>query len=201
MIFGLGERVIDAELLELHEQVALAGEFADEDAAGVADERRIDVLIGAFILHHAGDVVARLVREGAGADVGRAGLGHEVREFRDVIRNLGQASKLLIFDDVETHFDLEVREDGEDIGVAAAFAVSVDAALHLPHAGFDGGEGVGDGEAGIVVEVDAEAGIADAELGGFDGGKHGASGHAAIGIAEDEGIGARAGGRRMHWRV
>ena len=50
-------------------------------------------------------------------------------------------------------------EDGGDLfegGVAGALADAVDGALDLADAGFDGGEGVGDGEAEVVVAVSGE---------------------------------------------
>ena len=55
-----------------------------------------------------------------------------------------------------------VAADGEDGGelfeggVAGAFADAVDGALDLADAGFDGGDGVGDGEAEVVVAVGGE---------------------------------------------
>ena len=43
-----------------------------------------------------------------------------------------------------------------EIGVAAALAETIQRALHLPHAGADGGERIGDRVAGVVVGMDAE---------------------------------------------
>ena len=50
--------------------VALPGELGDEHVAGVADQRRVDVLEGLRVGLDAGRVQARLVREGVLADVG-----------------------------------------------------------------------------------------------------------------------------------
>ena len=45
---------------------------------------------------------------------------------------------------------------GAQVGVAAALAVAVHAALHVRGARLDGGDGVGHGHVGIVVGVDAD---------------------------------------------
>ena len=190
----LGEGVVDAELVDLDEQVALAGELADEDAAAVADETGVDVLVGALVLHDAGDVVAGLVGEGALADEGGLGVRHEVGELVDVVGDLGEARELVVLDDVDAHLELEVGGDGEEVGVAAALAVAVYATLHLPDARLDGGEAVGDGEADVVVAVDAETRIGDAVLDGLDSAEEVGGGHATVGVTEDEGLGAGAGG-------
>ena len=47
-------------------------------------------------------------------------------------------------------------DECDEIGVAAALAETIQRALHLPHAGADGGERIGDRVAGVVVGVDAE---------------------------------------------
>ena len=62
------EAVGEAVLLELVDDVAAAREIADQDALAVADEFRLDVLVGGRILQHRADVNAALVREGALAD-------------------------------------------------------------------------------------------------------------------------------------
>ena len=48
------------------------------------------------------------------------------------------------------------RDQRHEIGVAAALAEAVQRALHLPRAGADGGERIGDRVVGVVVGVDAE---------------------------------------------
>ena len=48
------------------------------------------------------------------------------------------------------------RDDGYEIGVAASLAQAVQRSLHLPRAGADGGERIGDRVSGVVVGVDGE---------------------------------------------
>ena len=56
----------------------------------------------------------------------------------------------------------ERRDEGDEVGVAAALAEAVERALHLARPGVDGGERVRDRVAGVVVGVDAEAVAGDA---------------------------------------
>ena len=76
-----------------------------------------------------------------------------------------------------------------EVGIAAALAVAVHAALHVGGAFFDGGEGVGDGDVGIVVGVDADDAIETAADVGDDLDEARRDG-AAVGVAEAEDIGA-----------
>ena len=52
--------------------------------------------------------------------------------------------------------ELEVGDDGEEVGVAGALAVAVERALHVGGARVDGGQRVGHRAAGVVVAVDAQ---------------------------------------------
>ena len=53
--------------------------------------------------------------------------------------------------------ELEVGHDADEVGVAGALAVPVERALHVRGARVDGGQGVRDRAAGVVVAVDADA--------------------------------------------
>ena len=50
----------------------------------------------------------------------------------------------------------QVGDDRCQVGIAAALAIAVHAALHVGGAGLHGGQGVGHGHVGIVVGVDAD---------------------------------------------
>ena len=90
---------------------------------------------------------------------------------------------------VRSELELEVGDDGDEVGVAGALAVAVDAALHVRGAGRDRGERVGNGTAAVVVGVDADAGA-----GGLDHVEHDVGDpvgqHAAVGVAERDDLGA-----------
>ena len=79
----LVEAVGEAVLLELVEDVAAAGEVADQDALAVADGFRRDVLVGGGVLEDGADVHAALVGEGALADEGLVVAQRQVGQFGD----------------------------------------------------------------------------------------------------------------------
>ena len=56
----------------------------------------------------------------------------------------------------EVRLQRQRRDERDEIGVAAALAEAVQRALHLPRAGADRGERIGDRVAGVVMGVDAE---------------------------------------------
>jgi hypothetical protein len=81
----------------------------------------------------------------------------------------------------------ECRDQRCQVRVAAPLSQPVQRALDLPRPGFDRGEGVGNGVAGVVVAVDAEPVARDAggdDLGG-DAADLGGE-RATVGVAEDD---------------
>ena len=153
------EAVGEAVLLELVDDVAAAGEVADQDALAVADEFRLDVLVGGGVLEDGADVHAALVGEGALADEGLVVAQRKVGQFGDEAADAGEAGEFLGADGGVVELEFEVGDDAGQVGVAAALAVAVHAALYVGGAGFDRGQGVGDGEIAIVVDVDADDAI------------------------------------------
>ena len=119
------------------------------------------MLVGARVLGERGRVNAGLGGEGRGADVRRVAVGRAVEHFVEGARDVGDLTQRLRRDaGLETlrQFGLQSqrRDERHEIGVAAPLAEAVQRALHLPRAGADGGERVGDGVAGVVVGMDAE---------------------------------------------
>ena len=200
------EAVGQAVLLELVDDVAAAGKVADQDALAVADEFRLDVLVGGGVLEDGADVDAALVGEGAFADEGLVVAQRKVGQLGDEAADAGETGEFLGADGGVVEFEFEVGDDAGEVGVAAALAVAVHAALDMGGAGFDGGQGVGDGEIAIVVGVDADDAIETAADFGDDFDEARGDG-AAVGIAEAEDIGAGfdgrppgCGGRNRGWR-
>ena len=115
-----------------------------------------DVLVGGGILQHGADVHAALVREGALADERLVVAQRQVGQFGDEAADRGEAGQLLGADGGVAQLQFQVGDDGGQVGVAAALAVAVHAALHVRGAGFHGGDGVGHGHVGIVMRVDAD---------------------------------------------
>ena len=164
MAFGLVGAFFEvaAELLGLDQDVVLAAEFGNEDVLFVADAGGLDVLVAAASFCDGVDVHAALVGEGGAADERRAG---EVRVVGNIVHEIGEIAQLFeMRDHREAHLELEDGDDGGEVAVSGAFAVAVDGALDLGGAGFDGGDGVGDGEFAIVVGVDAEGSVGDARF-------------------------------------
>jgi hypothetical protein len=125
----------------------------------------------------------RLVRCGAEADAAGEHLAGGEEFGHDDVVGVGE----LVFAD---------HEDGRDLfegGVAGAFANAVDGAFDLADSGFDGGDGVGYGEAEIVVAVCGEDDVFRPGDAVEDHAKHGGvvlRDAVADGVGEVEGGGA-----------
>ena len=132
---------------------------------------------------------AGLVRERARADVGLPAVRRHVGHLADGVRQPGRVAEPLGRDDLVAGLELEVRDDGEDVGVAGALAVAVHGALDVARAGLDRRQRVGDGAAGVVVAVDAEPGARRREDVGDDV-LHLRRQHPAVGVAEGDDLGA-----------
>ena len=152
------------------------------------------MLVGGGILEDGADVHAALVREGAVADVGLVVAQRQVGQFGDETGGGGQVRKVLRADGGVAQLEFEVGDDGGQVGVPAAFAIAVHAALHVRDALLDGGDGVGDGDVGIVVAMDPQHAVETLADLGDDLGQPSGQG-AAVGIAEAEDVGAGGLGR------
>ena len=104
---------------------------------------------------------AGLGGERALADIGRVAVRGAVEQFVERVRDAGEARQRLV-----RHADLELvgifrlelqrRDDGDEIGVAAALAEPVERALNLPRAGAHRGKRIRHRLLGIVMGVDAD---------------------------------------------
>ncbi len=149
-----------AEAPELLGQALAPGQLADRElAAAEPDRLRGHDLVGQRILDHAVLVDPGLVRECVAADDRLVGLDREPGQVADQAagrgdllggHGRGQLGELRR-PGPEGHHDLLERR------VAGALAEPVDRDLHLTRAGLDSREGVGRGEAEVVVAVDADS--------------------------------------------
>jgi hypothetical protein len=108
------------------------------------------------------------------------------------MRDLAQLAKLLAGNHVTAQLQLQIGDDGAQVGVAAAFADAVDGTLDLPGAVFDGDQAVRYGKLRVIVAVDSQRrcyGGADGVDGGGDVVRH----SAAVGIAQTNEVGAALG--------
>jgi len=122
----------------------------------VPDERRIDVLIALRQLRHGCDVNAPFVSERARADVRRVGIGIQVRDRRHEQRHLPQALQLLGPQHGTAELQLQGRDEGDQVEVAAALAVPVDRALDVDAPRTHRRQRVRHGEATVVVGMNTE---------------------------------------------
>ena len=127
----------------------------------VADALGRDVLVRLRLLEDGGGVDAGLGGEGAVADVGRVAVGIAVQHLIEDAAGVRQRAQPLGrdagFEAVgELAFQQQRRDDGGEVGVAAALADAVERALDVPHASAHRHQRVGDGIFGVVVRVDAE---------------------------------------------
>ena len=146
-----------AQLLRFHDDVAPAGQIADQHAPPVAHQRRVDVLETARHLLHRVDVHAAFVGERRLAHprlprvVAQVGdLIHELRELPQLRQRLLRHAALL-------HLERHVGDHAGEVAVAGAFAVAVDRALDVRRAGLDRRQRVRHPQADVVVRVDAQA--------------------------------------------
>ena len=101
-----------------------------------------------------------------------------------------QCLQVLAADGGVAELQFQIGDDRDQIGVAAALAIAVHAALHVRAAGFDGGDGIGHRHIAIVVGMDADDAVE--ALADFRDDFHDAMRQvAAVGVAQAQHIGAR----------
>src|SRR5213078_968637 len=149
---------VEAEPGGLVEEVRAPGQVRDQHALAVADQVRVDVLVGGRVLLHRGHVEPALVSEGALSDEGLALVGLQVGELVDQVGDLRELLQLRGADAVMPVLQLQHRDHRHQVRVPAALAEAVDRALHLHAAVRDALDRVRDRQLAVVVAVDAEHG-------------------------------------------
>src|SRR5947208_5867004 len=149
---------VEAETGRLVEEVRAPGQVRDQHALAVADQVRVDVLVGGRVLLHRGHVEPALVSEGALSDEGLALVGLQVGQLVDQVGDLGELLQLRGRDAVLPVLQLQHRDHRHQVRVPTALAEAVDRALHLHAAVRDALHRVRDRQLAVVVAVDAERG-------------------------------------------
>src|SRR5437660_6104633 len=149
---------VEAETGRLVEEVRAPGQVRDQHALAVADQVRVDVLVGGRVLLHRGHVEPALVSEGALSDEGLALVGLQVGELVDQVGDLGELLQLRGRDAVLPVLQLQHRDHRHQVRVPTTLAEAVDRALHLHAAVRDALHRVRDRQLAVVVAVDAERG-------------------------------------------
>ena len=181
---------VDAEGLRLEDDVTAAGLVADEHGALIADDGRIDMLVGGGELPDGVHVRAAFVGEGRSTDPRATRIGGEVGDAVDETGKASEALERSRGDALPAELQLGTRDDRGEVAIAGALADAVDRALDVGGAGFERSKGVGEAEAGVVVRMDADRGLLERGEGGAgsrgDFGRQGA----AVGVAKDDAVGA-----------
>ena len=153
------------------------------------------MFVGARVPPDGAHVHAALVGEGTASDVGRMRVGREVRHLGHEAAQRRQFAELARGHAAPSELELEVGCDREQVRVAAAFSVAVHRTLHVRRARAHRGEAVGDGQAPIVVRVNAEAHARKLAPSFAERRRHVLGKAASVRIAEHEARGT-SGGRR-----
>ncbi len=160
---------LDPGLGQAAAQVRLPGLVRHRHEAGIAHQPRIDVLVGGRVFEDRAGVQPGLVGEGAGTDVGRAAQRHAVEDIVKLARDLGKRDRLRlghadIISRAVGFLEQQRRDQGDQVGVAAALAEAIERALHLARAGIDRGEAARHRIAGIVMAMDRQPVAGDARF-------------------------------------
>ena len=189
---------VDAEAARALDDVHPARELADEDAAPVADAGRVDVLVRRRVARDSVYVDAALVCERGLADVRLPLVRCDGGNLVDEARDLRQLVEPFARGAIPPELQDEVGHDRRQVRVADALAVAVDRPLHLRRAGGDRRERVRNGEAAVVVRVDADTALLEAVRDPRDRVGDLLGQRPAVRVAEDEPVGAGVRRRRQH---
>ena len=133
-----------------------------------------------------------LVREGAEPDVGLVGVRRDVGDLADRVGDPGHLLEACCGQHRAALLQLQARHHAEQVGVAGPLPVAVRGALHVGDARVHRDQRVGHAAGGVVVAVDAQAGLGGVLHAGYGVAELGRE-HAAVGVAQRDDVGA---GRR-----
>ena len=183
--------------LQLIVDGALAGNFRKQKLALVADDGGVDVFEGRGIFQHPVGVHARLVGKGVHADVGLV-VGHGgVGRFGDGHGAAVHVFQVFGLDAFVPALELQIADDGGEVGVAAPLAEAQKGALHLLCARLHRLDGVRHRQPAVVVAVDGDDDVGEALAHGAGDAVRFVREDAAVGIAQAQAVGARLGGARQ----
>ena len=200
---GIVPLELEPELASLGEYVTPARQLRYEDARFVSNHRWINVLIGAAVAKHRRYVLASLVREGAVSNERLLEWQRQVGDLGDGSRDVGESAGSSCRQRVEAQLQDQVGDHGDEVGVSAALAITVDRPLHHVRSGHHSLEAVGDGELAIVVAMNADADLQPQCIDGapdrFDALPDLGRQAAAVGVAQDHPTRPCAGGDQANF--
>ena len=144
----VGEDVLD--FLQHHRP---AGHLRGGEAPDVAHQVGVHLLKGAGRFQHGGGVHPGLVGKGALPHVGHPGGQVHVGDGGQFPHTVGQVHQLLLGDAGNAQLQLQIGDDGGEVGVAAALPKTQQRPLDLAGSGQHRRDAVGGGHAAVLVEV------------------------------------------------
>ncbi|MMZ60517.1 hypothetical protein D1872_226160 [compost metagenome] len=147
------------------------------------------MLISAGIPQNRRNMDAALVGEGRRPHIRLVDRHVNIGDFADVTRRIGQLLQLVLLQNLVAQLELEVGNDGAQIGVAAALAVTVHRSLDLFRAGPYRAKRIGHRQLAIVMGVNAQTGVCHASCQHADDVMHFMRHRSAVRVAHDEPIG------------
>src|SRR5271156_5098205 len=150
---------VEAELLGLVDDIRAARELREQHAAIVAEQRGIDMFVSRRVALNSRDVQSALMRERAAANIRlareRRDVGELVHQRRDLAHRLELRGRHAMVPELE----LQIRDDRNQVCVAASLAEAVYGALHLHGARAHSRESVGDRDFRVVVAMNSNRAI------------------------------------------
>ena len=147
-----------AKAAGLHQHIAQPRLVRHHNAAAVADRSRVYVLVGFRLSLHRTDMDAALVGKGRATHVGGVVIGGQVDHLADKAAGFGQGFQPSRGNAGITQLQLQVGNQGTEVGVAAALPIAVDRALHHRGPRRHRRHGVGHRRAAVVVGMNAQLG-------------------------------------------
>ena len=146
----------DSEFFGLVFHVAFARKIRHQHATLIADQLRFHMFVGPGCFHDGADVNASFVGKGAFAYKRSAVEWNHVGGFTDEPGERFQTAHIFAGNARAVHFEIENRNDGGQVGIAATFAIAVDGTLDHYRSALDGFDGIGYRHAAVVVGMNAE---------------------------------------------
>ncbi len=147
---------IQAVFAGLVQDVAPSRQVRDEDSFLIPHQGRIDMLVAVLVAHDGRNVDAALVGESTASDIRLPMIVRQVGQLADVARRLGELAELLVGDAINAHLDLQIGDDGAQVGIADALTVAVHRSLDMDSAGPHRSQRVGHAQAAVVVGMHSQ---------------------------------------------
>lgn len=129
---------VKPHVLRLRYDIALPRELGDQHALFVSDLLRFDMLVRSGIAQDRRNVDASLMGEGGVADIRLVNRHVNVGDFADIPCGIRQRAEVVVTDALIPELQLQIRNDGAQVGVPASFTVSVHRSLYMPDTGLHG---------------------------------------------------------------